>query len=463
MPQGNIHPDQDAGIMKNSHSPAKQLAMRLIELSGGPDNVLEASHCTTRIRLRLRNSDRVDEAALSRLGEVQNVFVHAGQLQIIVGPALVFKVQRQIMRLLEDPGTERAQEAEHPSGPEELTSSARATEPGGMILPYLRRAWNRRTALHQAEAGPFPEAQGSARKGALGKALGMVSLFSDIIVPIIPLFIVVGLLLGLVSMLKAFGAAPPDSMWFQTLSLLTSSAFQVLAVMFGYQAAKRFGGTPVLGAAVGIVMTRLHLLHLAEPGGAAAAAADLTSAPQFGYQGTMIPIILAVLLMTLIEKGLRRIIPATAVLLTVPFLSFVMGCGFAILVIGPLGAELGGFLSGLLEQMFQLGRTLFGLLLGGAYGFIVMTGLHHGIQAIEIGLISNPDIGVNFLLPIWSMANIAQGGAGLAVYARTRDSDLKKIALPASLSAFFGITEPIAFGVNLKLGRPFLGAAAGGA
>ncbi|AIQ13026.1 hypothetical protein PDUR_14710 [Paenibacillus durus] len=445
-------------------SPAKELALRLIELSGGLDNVSEVAHCTTRIRLRLQDSTRVDEAGLAQIEGVQNVFVHTGQLQIILGPAIVFKVHRQIVRLLQDSGPEHKREAERQHGTGEPESPVPIAGAGDTSLPSLRGAWKRKVWAHQAGEDSSTELNDSAKRGLIGRVMGAVGFFSDIVVPIIPLFVAVGLLLGLISMIKAFGWASPDSTWFRTLLLLTGSAFQILAVMFGYHAAKRFGGTPTLGAAIGIVMTRLDLLHMAGTGGTALLnPADLTNTPQFGYQGTVIPIILAVLLMTLIEKGLRRIVPPSTTILLVPFLSFVVGGGLAVLVIGPLAAHLGGFLSGLLEEVYRFGSTVFGLVLGGIYGLIVLTGLHHGIQAIEIGLISNPNVGVNFLLPIWSMANIAQGGAGLAVYTRTRDSELKKIALPASITAFLGITEPIAFGVNLKLGRPFLGAAAGGA
>ncbi|MFD1774294.1 PTS transporter subunit EIIC [Paenibacillus rhizophilus] len=429
MPHGNTRQTLEGRNVGDSRGSAKKLAMSLIELSGGPDNVSEVTHCTTRIRMRLRNSASVDETGLAHLEEVQNVFVQAGQLQIIVGPAIVFKVHRQIARILQDYEPDRQPEAER------LFTATDSS----------------------------PELQGSATKGRIGRFLAAAAFFSDIVVPIIPLFIAVGMLLGLISLIEAFDWAPLDSVWFQTLLFLTGSAFQIIAVMFGYQSAKRFGGTPALGAAVGIVMTRPDLVQLAGQGGTVLSHAALSNAPQFVYQGTVIPIILAVLLMTLIEKGLRRIIPGTAAVILVPFLTFVIGGGIAVAVIGPIATELGGFLSGLLEQAFQFGSTVFGLLLGGVYGLLVLSGLHHGIQAIEIGLISNPDIGVNFLLPIWSMANIAQGGAGLAVYARTQDDALKKIALPASITAFLGISEPIAFGVNLKLGRPFLGAAAGGA
>ncbi|OMD49205.1 hypothetical protein BSK56_09780 [Paenibacillus borealis] len=412
---------------------ARELAVHLIRLSGGSGNVLEAIHCTTRLRLRLRDSSLVDEAGLSGMQEVQGVFFRAEQLQIILGSANVFKVHRQVVRILQD-GQLTQQEEVQSAGPSESISPDSTAGSKRALLPYMFR-----------------------------QIVDAVSFFSDIVVPMIPLFVGVGLLLGLLSMMEAFGWAQPESVPFRTLSLLTGSAFQILAVMFGYHTAKRFGGTPALGAAIGVVMTRPDLLQVTGFGGAPISSENLLLTPQFGYPGAVIPTILAVLLMSLIEKCLRRILPSSTAVMLIPFLSLAAGGSIAILVIGPLTYELSSSLSSLLEVVFRYGSSFFGLLLGGIYSSVVVSGLHHGIQAIEIGLITNPDVGVNFLLPIWSMANIGQAAAGLAVYARTRDKALKKIALPASITAFLGITEPVTFGVNLKLGRPFLGAALGGA
>ncbi|KHL96278.1 hypothetical protein QW71_08115 [Paenibacillus sp. IHB B 3415] len=444
-------------------SSARELAVRLIGLSGGADNVSEAIHCTTRLRLRLRDSSRVDEAGISGMQEVQGVFFRTEQLQIILGSANVFKVHRQVVRILQDGGPNQ-QEEEQPTRPFEPISPDSTAGSVRTLFPFLPEVRKRRQSMPVAGTDcSSSKTKGLAKQGVLRPFVDAASFFSDIVVPMIPLFVGVGLLLGLLSMMEAFDWAPQDSVWFRTMSLLTGSAFQIIAVMFGYHTAKRFGGTPPLGAAIGIVMTRPDLLRVAGFGGAPISSTDLMIAPQFGYQGTVIPTILAVLLLSLIEKGLRRIISTPAAVMLIPFLSLVVGGSIAILVIGPLASELSSSLSSLLEAVFRYGSTVFGLLLGGIYSFIVVSGLHHGIQAIEVGLITNPDIGVNFLLPIWSMANIAQGAAGLAVYARTRDKALKKIALPASIIAFFGITEPVTFGVNLKLGHPFLGAAAGGA
>lgn len=440
---------QDDRSVTKGRSSARALATQLIEWSGGTDNIIESTHCTTRLRLRLQNSDLVEQERLDGMQEIQGVHVRAGQLQIILGPSLVSKVNRQVNVMLQSAASSIPKE-DGPKGP----ATPRLHEEDHTDSHLL---------LSVSTASRSSNDKEIHSRGLLHRLVDAFQFFSDIVVPIIPLFVGAGLLLGLLGLAGAFGWDDPGQMWFRILSLLTGSAFQLMAVLFGYNTAKRFGGTPALGAAVGIVMTYPGILPFTDVGGDPAFAQVLPLSPQFGYQGAIIPTVLAAFMLTIIEKGLRRWIPSSGVVLLVPFLSFSIAGSLAILVIEPLALGLGRSLGSILEHFFNYGSLLFGLLLGGIYSSIVITGLHHGIQAVEVGLISNPDIGFNFLLPIWSMANIAQAGAGLAVYARTRDEALRKIALPASITALFGITEPITYGVNLKLGRPFMGAAAGGA
>ncbi|STW08717.1 PTS system protein [Klebsiella grimontii] len=153
-----------------------------------------------------------------------------------------------------------------------------------------------------------------------------------------------------------------------------------------------------------------------------------------GYQGTVFPVLLAVWFMSLVEKQLRRAIPDALDLILTPFLTVIISGFIALLIIGPAGRALGDGISFVLSTLISPAGWLAGLLFGGLYSVIVITGIHHSFHAIEAGLLGNPSIGVNFLLPIWSMANVAQGGACLAVWFKTKDVKIKAIALP---SAFF--------------------------
>ncbi|WP_181466112.1 PTS transporter subunit EIIC, partial [Lonsdalea populi] len=182
-----------------------------------------------------------------------------------------------------------------------------------------------------------------------------------------------------------------------------------------------------------------------------------------GYQGTVFPVLLAVWFMSMVEKRLRKIIPNALDIILTPFLTVIISGFVAMLVIGPAGRILGDGISMVLSTLIAHAGWFAGLLFGGLYSIIVITGVHHSFHAIEAGLLGNPNIGVNFLLPIWCMANVAQGGACLAVYFKTKDARIKAIAIPSGFSALLGITEAALFGINLRFVKPFLAAIVGGA
>jgi PTS system sucrose-specific IIC component len=177
-----------------------------------------------------------------------------------------------------------------------------------------------------------------------------------------------------------------------------------------------------------------------------------------GYQGTVFPVLLAVWFMSIVEKQLRRVIPDALDLILTPFLTVIISGFIALLIIGPAGRALGDGISFILSTLITHAGWLAGLLFGGLYSVIVITGIHHSFHAIEAGLLGNPSIGVNFLLPIWAMANVAQGGACLAVWFKTKDAKIKAITLPSAFSAMLGITEAAIFGINLRFVKPFIAA-----
>jgi PTS system sucrose-specific IIC component len=288
---------------------------------------------------------------------------------------------------------------------------------------------------------------------------------SNIFVPLIPAIVASGLLNGFLGMLRAFHWVSPESPLFRLLDMFSSAAFNILPILIGFSAAREFGANPYLGAVIGGIMTHPALLNPWTLGSQKPEVMYLFGLPVklIGYQGTVLPVLMSVYIMSWLEKRLRRIVPHAVDLLVTPFLT-VMSVGFiALIAVGPLGNLLGDGIAYSLRFVYTHVGWFAGLLFGGLYSSIVMTGIHHSFHAIEAGLLANPKIGVNFLLPIWSMANVAQGGAGLAVCFLTRDKKLKEIAIPSGLSAFLGITEPVIYGVNLRLRKPFIGAAIGGA
>ncbi|KYD34526.1 PTS system, sucrose-specific IIB component [Geobacillus stearothermophilus] len=286
---------------------------------------------------------------------------------------------------------------------------------------------------------------------------------SNIFVPIIPAIVASGLLMGLLGMMKAFKWVAADSPLYILLDMFSSAAFIILPILIGFSAAKEFGGTPFLGAVIGGIMTHPALLN---PWGLAEAKPKYMHFLGFdiamvGYQGTVVPILLATYVMSKVERGLRKVVPHAVSLLVVPFVTVILTGFITILAIGPLGNLIGDGITKVLNFVYHHGGALAGLIFGGLYSMIVITGVHHSFHAIEANLLAK--LGVNYLLPIWSMANVAQGGAGLAVFVKSKRTKTKEIALPAALSAFLGITEPVIFGVNLKYRKPFIAAAIGGA
>ena len=390
-------------------------ASALVPLLGGRENIASAAHCATRLRLVLVDDQKIDKAAIEKLDGVKGCFSNAGQIQIIFGTGLVNKVHAEFVR--------------H-AGIGEVSKSE-LTELAARKLNPLQR---------------------------------IARLLSNIFVPIIPAIVASGLLMGALGMVRTYGWADPDSALFIMLDMFSSAAFIILPILIGFTAAKEFGGNPYLGATLGGILTHPALTNA---WGVASGFKTMdffgVDVAMIGYQGTVFPVLLAVWFMSLIEKRLRKVIPNALDLILTPFLTVVITGFVALLFIGPAGRMLGDGISFVLSNLIDHAGWLAGLVFGGSYSAIVITGIHHSFHAIEAGLLGNPSIGVNFLLPIWAMANVAQGGACLAVYFKTRDVKIKAIAVPSAFSALLGITEAAIFGINLRFMKPFIAALMGGA
>ncbi|MDA5535064.1 PTS sucrose transporter subunit IIBC [Yersinia mollaretii] len=387
----------------------------LLPLLGGKENIISAAHCATRLRLVLADDSLVQKSAVEKLEGVKGCFSNAGQLQVIFGTGLVNKVYAEFIQI---------------AGINESSKSEAADAAARKLNPFQRIA----------------------------------RLLSNIFVPIIPAIVASGLLMGLLGMVKTYGWADANSALFIMLDMFSSAAFIILPILIGFTAAKEFGGNPYLGATLGGILTHPALTNAwGVAGGFHTMNFFGMEVAMIGYQGTVFPVLLAVWFMSLLEKRLRKVIPDALDLILTPFLTVIITGFVALLFIGPAGRVLGDGISLVLSTLISHAGWLAGLLFGGLYSIIVITGIHHSFHAIEAGLLGNPNIGVNFLLPIWSMANVAQGGACLAVYFKTRDAKIKAIVIPSAFSAMLGITEAAIFGINLRFIKPFLAALAGGA
>jgi len=388
---------------------------QMLPLLGGKENIASAAHCATRLRLVLVDDKQVDKSAIEKLDGVKGCFSNAGQIQIIFGTGVVNKVYAEFAAL---------------------------------------------TGL--TEASKEQVTQMAAQK--LNVAQRIARTLSNIFVPIIPAIVASGLLMGALGLIKTYGWVSGDSALFVMLDMFSSAAFIILPILIGFTAAREFGGNPYLGATLGGILTHPALTNAwGVAGGFKTMDFFGIDVAMIGYQGTVFPVLLAVWFMSHLEKRLRKVIPNALDLILTPFLTVFITGFVALLFIGPAGRMLGDGISFVLSNLIDHAGWLAGLVFGGTYSMIVITGIHHSFHAIEAGLLGNPNIGVNFLLPIWAMANVAQGGACLAVYFKTQDVKIKAIAVPSAASCLLGITEAAIFGINLRFVKPFLAALIGGA
>lgn len=378
------------------------LAGAILSRIGGAGNVTGVEYCATRLHLTLRDNTKAELAGLRGLDKVVAVVFRSGQLQIILGTGVVLDTYHEMQHLL---------------AAETQADQAVDIRPAG--LPgYMRR-------------------------------------IANVFLPLIPVLVGSGMLMGINSLLQRLGVVGLDNQVSQLLQLFASSVFVFLPVLVGVTGAREFGGTPLLGgAAAGLLMhPSLNQLHSLTIGG-------FSLSLQRGTGG-VIAALLVVLFMSLVERKLRRLVPSVLALILTPLLTLAI-TGFATLfLLQPLGAVISdGVISAVLFAIHQ-GGFFTGMMLGAVYSTLVTTGMHQGLNPLYLDMLSKT--GVNMLLPILAMADTAQAGAALAVYFKTTDRQLKRVIINAFPVCLLGITEPIMFAVNLPLVRPFAAAAIGGA
>ena len=390
-------------------------ANKILQFIGGNENVASAAHCATRLRLVVKDDSLIKKEEIENLDLVKGAFMNGGQFQVIIGQGIVNKVYAEFANI---------------TGIKEM-STADVKAEGAKKLNSLQR---------------------------LAKVL------SDIFVPIIPAIVAAGLLMGLLGLAGKFGLEQySNTWWWMMLDWFSSAAFNFLPILVAISAAKVFGCNPYLAATVGGIMIHPALQNAWTQGTGyeTIKVLGLIDMPLLGYQGTVLPILIVIFVMSYIEKGTRKIVPELLDILLTPLITVLVTGFLALAVIGPAANFIGAGISTFLTFAIDKLGIIAGLLFGGAYSSIVITGIHHSFHAVELSVLA--ETGVNTLLPIWSMANVAQGGACFAAFLLTKNKKMKAIALPSAISTLFGITEAAIFGVNLRYKTPFIGAAIGGA
>lgn len=397
-------------------------AAEVLKSIGGKDNVISAAHCATRLRLVIADNKKVDKDALENATGVQGVFEAQGQLQIIFGTGTVNKVYDQFI------------------------------------------AQSGAVAVSKDEAKAQAAQKGNWFQRGI-KTLG------DIFVPIIPAIVASGFLMGIMESLKfmvnnGFITLDSTSSLFVFADLFSNVAYTFLPILIAFSAAKVFGGNPFLGAVIGMIMLHPNLQNawtVATEGVHTYQEVffGLYKVPLVGYQGHVIPVIIAVWLMCFIEKKLHKVVPPMFDLFVTPLVSVFVTGYLTLAAIGPVFTTVENFVINGVQWLIAIPFGIGSFIMGGLYATTVVSGIHHMYTIIDLGQLSA--YGLTFWLPLASAANVAQGGAALAVAIKTKNKKLKSMALPASLSAFMGITEPAIFGVNLRFVRPFIAGAIGGA
>ena len=399
----------------------RKTAKAILDQVGGSKNIVSAAHCATRLRLVIADNSKADKEAIENVDGVKGVFEASGQLQIILGTGTVNKVFDEFISI------------------------------AGI------------TASSKAEAK-----EAAAQKQNI--FMRAIKLLGDIFVPIIPAIVASGFLMGIMNSLdfminNGFISMDTSSSIYVFANLFSNTAYTFLQILIAFSAAKAFGANPYLGAVIGMIMINPALQNaytVATEGVQQTQSVffGLYDIDMVGYQGHVIPVVIAVWVLSVIEKKLHKIVPEVLDLFVTPLVSVFVTGYLTLSIIGPVFVWAENAILGGIQWLLTLPLGIGSLIMGGLYAPTVVTGIHQMYTAIDIGQIAQ--YGVTYWLPLASAANVAQGAAALAVALKSRDKKIKSLALPSSLSAFMGITEPAIFGVNLRFFRPFIAGCIGG-
>lgn len=405
-------------------SPEKEytkIAQDVIKGLGGEDNIISMAHCATRLRLIVKDREVIDDEFIENIDKAKGVFFTSGQFQIIFGTGTVNKVYEAMIS-------------------ENISSTSKAD---------LKE-------------------QASTQDDNFFKR--MIRIFGDVFVPIIPALVATGLFMGVRGLvtqpvlLQLFGLTPdtiPANFLLFT-QILTDTAFAFLPVLVCWSAFRVFGGSPLLGILLGLMLVSPSLptswdvaQKVQEP------LVFLGFIKIAGYQGSVLPAFIIGVVGALLEKRIRKSVPEALDLILTPFLTLLVTLVLGLFIIGPIFHEVEVLILAGVTAILQLPFGIGGFIYGGINQIIVVTGLHHALNLIEIQMLV--DNGWNMVNPISSASICAQAGAALAVGLRAKSVKTKSIAYPSALSALLGITEPAIFGVNIRYGKPFLMGLIGGA
>ena len=389
-----------------------EIAKKVIDAIGGVENVSSVAHCATRLRVMVKDEAKVDKNAVENIEKVQGAFFNSGQYQIIFGTGTVNKIYDEVVAL----GLPTSSKDE---------MKAEAAKQGNWFQRAIRT-------------------------------------FGDVFVPIIPVIVATGLFMGVRGLLNALGVTLPDDVMTYT-QILTDTAFIILPGLVVWSTFRVFGGNPAVGIVLGMMLVSGSLPNAwaVASGGEVTAMKFFGFIPVVGLQGSVLPAFIIGVLGAKFEKSLRKVVPDVLDLLVTPFVTLFVMSILGLFVIGPVFHVVETYILFATKAILNLPFGFGGLVIGGVHQVIVVSGVHHIFNLLEVQLLANDH--ANPFNAIITAAMTAQGAATVAVGVKTKNPKLKALSFSAALSAFLGITEPAIFGVNLRYRKPFFLSLIGGA
>ena len=381
-----------------------EIAKKVIEALGGRENVNSVAHCATRLRVMVKDEAKINKDAIENLEKVQGAFFNSGQYQIIFGTGTVNKMYDEVVAL----GLPTTSKDE---------MKAEAAKQGNWFQRAIRT-------------------------------------FGDVFVPIIPVIVATGLFMGVRGLLNALGMTLPEDVTTYT-QILTDTAFIILPGLVVWSTFRVFGGNPAVGIVLGMMLVSGSLPNAwaVASGGEVTAMQFFGFIPVVGLQGSVLPAFIIGVVGAKFEKAVRKVVPDVLDLLVTPFVTLLVMSILGLFVIGPVFHVVENYILIGTKAILNLPFGLGGFLIGGVHQLIVVSGVHHIFNLLEVQLLAADH--ANPFNAIITAAMTAQGAATVAVGVKTKNPKLKTLAFPAALSAFLGITEPAIFGVNLRFRKPF--------
>lgn len=382
----------------------QDIAKKVIEALGGRENVNSVAHCATRLRVMVKDEGKINKEVIENLDKVQGAFFNSGQYQIIFGTGTVNKMYDEVVALGLPTSSKEDMKAE-------------AAKQGNWFQRAIRT-------------------------------------FGDVFVPIIPVIVATGLFMGLRGLLNALGMTLPEDVTIYS-QILTDTAFIILPGLVVWSTFRVFGGNPAVGIVLGMMLVSGSLPNAwaVASGGEVTAMNFFGFIPVVGLQGSVLPAFIIGVVGAKFEKALRKVVPDVLDLLVTPFVTLLVMSILGLFVIGPVFHVVENYILLGTKAILALPFGLGGLVIGGVHQLIVVSGVHHIFNLLEVQLLAADH--VNPFNAIITAAMTAQGAATVAVGVKTKNPKLKTLAFPAALSAFLGITEPAIFGVNLRFRKPF--------